>query len=194
MPSGTSQPELEELLALPDDMVGEIMDGELVVTPRPSPLAHATKLALSAELSKASAEAAGRHGWWIYDEAKLRLGANVLVPDLAGWRRQRMPKRSDKKYVELAPDWACEVLSPATAVIDRTRKVRIYASHGLCWLWVVDPPHRTVEVLWLEGDEWVVVGAFGGDEKVHIAPFDSVEIQLGSLWRASEVTLSPAAP
>ena len=96
-----------------------------------------------------------------------------------------MPKKTDKKLFELPPDWACEVLSPSTAVIDRTRKVRLYASFGLCWLWVVDPPHRTVEVLWLEGDEWVVVGAFGGDDRVHIAPFDSVEIQLSALWRAS---------
>src|SRR5688572_28037139 len=100
MTSGTYPPRYEELLALPDDVVGEIMDGELVVTPRPAPLAASTKLALSAELSKASAEAAGRHGWWIFDEAKLRLGSNVLVPDLVGWRRQRMPKRSDKKYIE----------------------------------------------------------------------------------------------
>jgi Uma2 family endonuclease len=183
MPSGTYPPRYEELLALPEDVVGELMDGELVVTPRPPALAASAKHALSAELARATVEAAGRHGWWIFDEAKLRLGMNILVPDLTGWRRQRMPKRSEKKYFELAPDWACEVLSPPTAVIDRTRKLRIYASHGLCWLWVVDPPHRTVEVLWLEGDEWVVVCAFGGDDKVHIPPFDGVEIALASLWQ-----------
>src|SRR6202008_1295229 len=90
--------------------------------------------------------------WWIFDDAKLRLGtSNLLVPDLAGWRRQRMPKKADRKLFDLAPDWACEVLSPGSAVIDRTRKVRLYATFGLCWLWVVDPPHRTVEVLWLRG-------------------------------------------
>jgi Uma2 family endonuclease len=194
MSSGAYPPRYEELLALPDDVIGEIIDGELVVTPRPSPLAASTRQALGAELGKATAEAAGRHGWWIFDEAKLRLGSNLLVPDLAGWRRQRMPKKSDRKYFELAPDWACEVLSPSSAVIDRTRKVRLYASYGLCWLWVVDPPHRTVEVLWLEGDEWVVVGAFGGDETAHIAPFDSIEIHLGALWRAAGSTLAPAAP
>ncbi len=194
MSTGAFPPRYDELLALPDDVIGEIMEGELVVTPRPAHLATSTTLALGAELSKATAESAGRHGWWIFDDAKLRLGSNLLVPDLAGWRRQRMPKKSDKKFFDLAPDWACEVLSPSTAVIDRTRKVRLYASLGLCWLWVVDPPHRTVEVLWLEGDEWVVVGAFGGDTKAHIAPFDSIEIQLSSLWRASEQALSPAAP
>jgi Uma2 family endonuclease len=193
MPSATSPPRYEELLALPDNVIGEIMDGELVVTPRPSAAAGATARALGDQLSRASAEAAGRHGWWIFDEAKLRLGPNILVPDLTGWRRQRMPKRSEKKYFEHPPDWACEVLSPATAVIDRTRKVRIYASHGLCWLWVVDPPHRTIEVLWLEGDEWVVVCAVGGDEKVHIPPFDSVEIELSALWAAA-ATASPTAP
>jgi Uma2 family endonuclease len=194
MPSGTYPPRYEELLALPDDVIGEIMEGELVVTPLPTPAATSTKLALAAELNKATAESAGRHGWWLFDDARLRLGSNILVPDLAGWRRQRMPKKSDKKYFEVPPDWACEVLSPTSAVIDRTRKVRLYASYGLCWLWVVDPPHRTVEVLWLEGDEWVVVGAFGGDEKAHIAPFDGFEIQLSTLWRASESSLSPTAP
>jgi Uma2 family endonuclease len=188
MPSGTFPPRYEELLALPEDVIGEIMEGELVVTPRPAPLAAVTKAALAAELSRATAESAGRHGWWIFEEPRLRLGTNLLIPDLAGWRRQRMPKKSDKKLFELPPDWACEVLSPSTAVIDRTRKVRLYASYGLCWLWVVDPPHRTVEVLWLEGDEWVVVGAFGGDDKAHIAPFDSIEIQLSALWRSDPGT------
>ena len=185
MSSGTYPPRYEELLALPDDVIGELMEGELVVTPKPEQLAASTKAALASELSRATAESAGRHGWWIFEEPRLRLGSNLLVPDLAGWRRQRMPKKTDKKLFELPPDWACEVLSPSTAVLDRTRKVRLYASFGLCWLWVVDPPHRTVEVLWLEGDEWVVVGAFGGDDRVHIAPFDSVEIQLSALWRAS---------
>jgi Uma2 family endonuclease len=184
MPSAANPPRYEELLALPDDVIGEIMEGELVVTPRPTAVVAATAQALGTQLGQASAEAAGRHGWWIFDDAKLRLGANnVLVPDLTGWRRQRMPKRSDKRYFEHPPDWACEVLSPASAVIDRTRKVRTYASGGLCWLWIVDPPHRTIEVLWLEGDEWVVVCAVGGDDKVHIPPFDSVQLDLSSLWR-----------
>jgi Uma2 family endonuclease len=193
MPAATYPPRYEELLTLPDDVIGEIMDGEMVVTPRPPALAAAATMALRNELSQATVEAAGRHGWWILDEARLRLGANILVPDLTGWRRQRMPRRSEKKYFELAPDWACEVLSPPTAINDRTRKLRIYASHGLCWLWVVDPTHHTVEVLWLEGDEWVVVGACGGDQKVRIPPFDGVEIALGSVWHPPQPPLPSAA-
>jgi Uma2 family endonuclease len=180
---------LEDLLAVPEDLVGEIMDGELVVTPQLGAQGGFTRAALLGELDRrrGGAEGGGSAGWWIFDGPRLRLGANVLVPDLTGWRRQRMPRppqnnNAGKPTFELPPDWACEVLSPSTAVIDRTRKLDIYARHGVCWLWLVDAVHRTVEVLWLEGDEWVIAGNFGGDQRARLPPFDSIELELAHLW------------
>jgi Uma2 family endonuclease len=183
----------EDLLSVPEHLVGEILDGELVVTPRPAAQAVFTRAALAAELGRrrGGAEGGGSAGWWIFDAPELRLGAHVLVPDLTGWRRQRMKKPPDKRTFEVPPDWACEVLSPSTAVIDRTRKLGIYAAHGVCWLWLVDAAHRTLEVLWLEGDEWVVAGNFGGDQKARIPPFDAIEIELGALWAPAPAGSGP---
>ena len=188
--SGKRPARLEDLLTVPEHLVGEILEGELVITPRPAAQSVFTRTALGAELGRrrGGAEGGGSAGWWIFDEARVRLGStNVLVPDLTGWRRQRMPKPPQNNNAgiptfELPPDWVCEVLSPSTAVLDRTRKLGLYANHGVCWLWLVDAVHRTVEVLWLEGDEWVVAGNFGGEQKARMPPFDAIELELSALW------------
>src|SRR5262249_8898783 len=106
---------------------------------------------------------------------------DVLVPDLAGWRRQRLPTLPEA-WFDLAPDWLCEVLSPSTAIIDRTRKLRIYARNRVSWVWFVDPAARTLESLRLAGSEWVVAFTAGGDEKVRIPPFEAIELELDGLW------------
>jgi Uma2 family endonuclease len=124
----------------------------------------------------------GPGGWWILDEPELHLGPDVLVPDLAGWRRERMPAMPEKAWFELIPDWACEVLSPSTAIIDRTRKLHIYARNRLEWLWFVDPGARTVEVLRLMDRDWIVAHTAGGDEKVRLPPFEAIELELDALW------------
>ena len=180
---------LEDLATVPEHLVGEILEGELVVSAQPAAQSVLTRTALSAELARrrGGAEGGGSAGWWLFDGPRLRLGNNVLVPDLTGWRRQRMPKPPQNNNAgvptfDLPPDWVCEVLSPSTAVLDRTRKLGLYANHGVCWLWLVDAVHRTVEVLWLEGDEWVVAGNFGGDQKARLPPFDAIELDLGTLW------------
>lgn len=170
---------------MPEHLVGEIMNGELVTTPRLTAESQLAKSVLAAALARAQgamSPANDRRGWWIFDQAKVRLGAHLLVPDLTGYRRNRMVRPPEQGRFESAPDWVCEVISAATAVIDRTRKLRIYADHGVCWLWLVEPQHRTVEVLWLEGDEWVVAGAFGGEDRVHMPPFDNIELDLSALW------------
>lgn len=194
---------LEDLTGVPPDLVGEIMDGELVISQPLGPQGLFTRTALLAELDRrrGGAEGGGSAGWWLFDDPRLRLGTSVLVPDLTGWRRQRMPRppqnnNAGRPTFELPPDWACEVLSPSTAVIDRTRKLDIYARAGVCWLWLVDAVHRTVEVLWLEGDEWVIAGNFGGDQRARLPPFDSIELDLARLWEptpAGSATVSAVA-
>lgn len=118
----------------------------------------------------------------ILDEPELHLGANVLVPDLAGWRRERMSELPSTAWFELAPDWVCEVLSPATALIDRTRKQDTYRTHGVPWLWFVDPTARTIEVLRNGDSGWLVTGTFGGATEARIPPFDAVALDLSALW------------
>ncbi len=117
-----------------------------------------------------------------FDEPELHFGLNVIVPDLAGWRRERMPRVPDVPFFELPPDWLCEVLSPSTARIDRSRKMRHYARARVQHIWLVDPIATTLEVYRLDGDGWRLVDAYGGDAKVRPEPFDAVELDLTNLW------------
>ena len=138
----------EDVLNAPSNKVAEILDGELFLSPRPAPK-HAVA---SSEIGMAIGNpfhrgAGGPGGWWILDEPELHFGEQVLVPDLAGWRRERLPAIPDEAFFTLAPDWVCEVLSPSTERIDRSRKLRIYAEAGVQHAWLVKPTDRTVEVL-----------------------------------------------
>jgi len=130
----------EDLLDLPEHLVGEIIHGVLHSHPRPA-LRHARAASsLGMELGPPFQRGrGGPGGWWILDEPELHLGAHVVVPDLAGWQRSRVPQLPDAAYIELPPDWICEVLSPATAKLDRTQKLPIYAQFGVQWAWLIDP-------------------------------------------------------
>jgi Uma2 family endonuclease len=168
--------------ALPENVVGEIVDGELLVSPRPAVVHAAASSAIGADvMGPFQFGRGGPGGWWILDEPELHLHPNVVVPDLAGWRKERMPRRPRVVGIELAPDWACEVLSPSTAVIDRTKKMDVYARANVPWLWMVDPIARTLEVYRLDTARWVVAANFGDTQKVRAEPFDAVERDL-SLW------------
>lgn len=176
-----------DLEALPDNVVGQIVDGELIVMPRPmSPhgMAHSVLL-----MDLGSAFHRGRNGpggWWLMDEPELHFGQNVLVPDIAGWRRERMPQMPRVPYFTQAPDWVCEVLSPSTAKLDRTRKREIYAREGIAHVWLVDPGSRTLEVFQLHGGRWVERGTWPGDSRVRAEPFEALELELGALWEMKE--------
>jgi Uma2 family endonuclease len=168
---------------VPEHLVAEILDGELHTHPRPAPR-HA--LAFS-NLTGALIEPFGKGrggpgGWWIIGEPEVHLGAQVLVPDLAGWRRERMPSVPETPWFDLAPDWACEILSPSTARTDRVLKMRIYAEHGVAHLWLLDPDLRTLEAYGLESGRWVLLGGHAGEETVQALPFDSVPLGLSELW------------
>jgi Uma2 family endonuclease len=175
-----------DIEALPEGLTGQIVGGELFVSPRPAN-AHAQAAAtLGMDLgSPFQRGRGGPGGWWIIDEPELHLAADVLVPDLAGWRRERLPTVPDSPYFTLAPDWICEVLSPSTARLDRVRKLPTYAAAGVRHAWIVDPSARTLEVFRLEGPHYALVAAYEGEQAIRAEPFDAVELELGALWLAA---------
>jgi Uma2 family endonuclease len=126
----------------------------------------------------------GPGGWWILCEPEMHLGArpDVLVPNLAGWRRSRMPQLPDTAYFTVAPDWVCEIISPSTASLDRVKKLRIYANTEVAYAWLVDPIARTLEVLRLENDHWIILATHAADEVVRAEPFVEIDLDLQGLW------------
>jgi Uma2 family endonuclease len=173
----------EDLVKLPDNLVAEILDGELHASPRPAPPHAVAGSLLGVALGGPYILGrGGPGGWWILDEPELHLGPDVLVPDLAGWRRSRMPHRPETAYFPLAPDWVCEILSPSTVQIDWSRKLAIYAREGVAHAWLVDPLAQTLEVLRLESARWVILGTRVGNEVVRAEPFVEIDLELRLLW------------
>jgi Uma2 family endonuclease len=124
----------------------------------------------------------GPGGWRILDEPELHLGADVLVPDIAGWRRERLPALPEEAYFSVVPDWICEVVSPSTEAIDRGKKLAIYAREGVRHVWMVDPMARVLEVLRLEGGRWSIVSTWSGLATIRAEPFDAIDLDLSLLW------------
>jgi Uma2 family endonuclease len=175
-----------DLERVPDTMVAEIVDGELFASPRPRPRHSVAASVLGTDLNAPFQQGrGGPGGWWILFEPELHFDEDVLVPDIAGWRRDRLPVVPDEAYFTLAPDWICEVLSPHNERHDRVRKMPVYARVGVGYAWLVDPLERTVEVLHLEGGQWSAVRTYRGDEVFKAEPFAAVEIDLLPLWGES---------
>jgi Uma2 family endonuclease len=173
----------EDLVAVPEHLVAEILDGELYTSPRPAPRHALAQMRIGSLLDAAFGRGSGGPGGWlILAEPELHFGRDVLVPDLAGWRRERMPRLPDEAFFRLAPDWVCEVLSPSTATIDRTKKLRIYAREGVEHAWSVDPVARLLEVLRLDAGRWAIAATYAGAEVVRAAPFDALDLELAALW------------
>jgi Uma2 family endonuclease len=173
----------EQFLAVPSHRVAEIIRGALVTQPRPAPRHARASSLLGARLTGPfDLGEGGPGGWIILDEPELHLGDDVLVPDLAGWRRERMHVLPDAAYFELVPDWVCEVLSPGTQAIDRADKMPIYAERHVVHAWLVDPLAKLLEVYRLESSRWLQIGTWSGDAKVRAEPFDAIEIALDQLW------------
>jgi Uma2 family endonuclease len=173
----------EEILALPPEVTGQIVDGELYVSPRPASDHALTASTLGGELLPTFGRGrGGPGGWWIVDEPEIHLGRNVLVPDLAGWRKSRLPVYPREPFFTLAPDWVCEVLSPSTARLDRLKKLAVYAREGVAHSWIVDPILETLEVLRLHEGLWTIALTAGGSDVVRAEPFDAIELELSALW------------
>lgn len=172
-----------DLEALPEHVVGELIDGELYASPRPASPHAMAAFVLGTELGAAFYRGRGGPGGWVLlFEPELHLGQDVLVPDLAGWRRERMPRVPNTAAFTLAPDWVCEVLSPSTTRLDRTAKLPVYAREGVRHVWFVDPKARTLEVLRLEETRYSPQVTHTGTARVRAEPFEALELELAALW------------
>jgi Uma2 family endonuclease len=177
----------DDLIEVPDHLVAEIIDGELHTTPRPAPRHADASSGLGGALrGPFDRGRGGPGGWRILDEPELHLGHDVLVPDLAGWRRERLPALPDEAYFTLPPDWVCEVLSSSTMALDRTRKLAVYAREQVPFAWLVDPTAYTIEVLQLDAGRWVIVTACAGSGAVSLPPFDALPLDLTLLWETPD--------
>jgi Uma2 family endonuclease len=179
-----------DLEAVPPGKVAELIDGELYVFPRPAPRHVNTAGVLMVKLGGAfQLGDGGPGGWWILPEPEVHFpepaepdGVQVTSPDLAGWRRERMPELPKTAYFPLAPDWICEVLSPSTEDYDRKTKMPLYAANRVPWAWLVDPIARTLEVYVLGKDRRSTEPTIHrGDARVRAAPFDAIELDLSML-------------
>ncbi len=173
----------EELERLPEQLTGEIIGGELLV----SPLLGVVHTRAGSRLIRAlwPVDEPGEQdpgGWVLLRRVELHLGDDVLVPLGTGWRRERMPVLPDVVGVELVPDWVCEVLSPSTEALIRGRKMAVYAREGVKHLWLVDARIQSLEVFRLESRDWVRLGVYTGDAVVRAEPFEVLPVKLAALW------------
>ena len=172
-----------DLVAVPENFVAEILGGELYASPRPI-FSHA-RIASALDVLLGGPFRFGINGpggWLIVAEPELHLDADVLVPDLAGWRVERASAASAMDYPTIAPDWICEVLSPSTETIDRTKKLKIYAREGVRHAWLLSPLLSTLEVLRQEGRRWSLVATHAGSERVRAEPFEAIDLELKAVW------------
>ncbi len=173
----------EDVLAAPEHVVAEIINGELHLSPRPGgPRTRAASRLGSVLGPPFDLGSGGPGGWIILFEPELHLGEQVVVPDIAGWRVERMPEIGDVAYFTVVPDWVCEVLSKSSAAMDRIDKLPIYAKFGVRHAWLVEPRLRSLEVMRLHEGRWLIVGTHRGDVRVRAEPFDAIELDLALLW------------
>lgn len=174
----------QDVLDAPPNTIAELIGGELRVQPRPAQGHAAVSSALGEELGPPFKRGRGGPGGWIIlDEPEVHLGEDVLVPDLAGWRRSRLPGvAAGQPYIELAPDWVAEIMSPSTAKYDRTDKLGIYHRSRVGWVWLLDPIQRTLEVLRAANLGWTLVASWRDDVRIRAEPFDAIELDLSVLW------------
>ncbi len=173
----------QDVLDAPPHMVAEVVDGKLYTHPRPAPRHAVASSALGGKINQFfQFDRDGPDGWWILDEPELHLGEDIVVPDIAGWRRDRMPELPREAYFTLAPDWVCEVLSPSTRKLDLGGKQAVYAREGVAYLWFVDPDARSLEAFELSGNKWQLIDILFDDALVSLPPFDAISFSLGKLW------------
>ena len=173
----------QDVLDAPPNKVAEVIDGTLHTHPRPAMRHARASSGIGAKISPPFDYGdGGPGGWWIIDEPELHLGDDIVVPDLAGWRRETMPDYPDAAYCTIAPDWVCEVLSPSTRQIDLGDKRDIYAREGVSYLWFVDPDAKTLEAFELREGQWVLLATLAEEAQVALPPFDAITFPLDALW------------
>lgn len=176
----------EDLLALPEDVRAEIVGGQIVTAPAPLPKHSKAQRALGAFVGGPFDDDDGRGGpggWWIFIEVDVALSAHDIVPpDLAGWRRDRLVDPGEQRPITVAPDWVCEILSPSTASRDRVQKRKLYADAGISHYWIVDLDARTLEAFALEAGRWVLVASHDDQATAAIPPFEAIQLEVGRLF------------
>lgn len=174
----------QDVLDAPEDKIAEVINGELRLSSRPRLGHQSVSSNLGVELGTPfSRGRGGPGGWIILDEPELHLGEEIVVPDLAGWRRERLPSvDGEAPYLTLAPDWLCEVLSPSTEKMDRADKLPVYAATGVGNIWLINPRQRTLEVLRLHDGKWLTLTVHRDEQRVRAEPFEAIELDLAVLW------------
>ena len=172
-----------DIEALPKNVVGEIVYGSLVTHPRPAPPHARAQFSLSYELEGPFNRGKGGPGGWIFfTEPELHLGANVIVPDLAGWKSERLPNAAAKAWIETSPDWVCEIISPSTERVDRAEKRQIYLEFGVPFLWLLDPRAKLLECFTLRTKQWVLSHTFELNQNVSAPPFEAASFDLSKIF------------
>lgn len=173
----------------PDHMVAEVLDGELYLMPRPRPRhGLAAGVLLTQIQGPFQLSRGGPGGWTLLPEPELHLGRrpDIVDPDIAGWRAERLPADvfadDAPGAITIAPDWICEILSERTEAIDRGKKRRIYRREEVGHLWLLDPRDRLLEVYRLDHGRWTEVADYEGAAVVRAEPFDAIELDLAVLW------------
>ena len=180
-PSGRAT--YQDVLDAPPYKVAEVVDGTLYIFDRPAfPHAIASSKLGNFIGPPFDDGRGGPGGWWIVDEPQIHLGEDIVVPDIAGWRRERMPVPPVAAYTTLAPDWVCEVLSPSTRKLDLGGKSAVYARAGVRHMWLVDPIARSLEARELRGTQWAEIAMLRDDAPVSLPPFEAISFSLGDLW------------
>ena len=185
----------DDLFAVPDGIYAELLAGEIVAQPAPRPRHLNPQGAIRRFIGGPFNDDdgfGGPGGWWIFIEIEIRLQNEVVRPDLAGWRRERLAD-PDQRPIDVVPDWICEVLSPSTAARDRVYKRRLYAKQGVAFYWIVDPDARTLEALELREGAWTDAGTFDETSTARVRPFEAVDLPVGRLFLPRSATSDPDA-
>lgn len=182
MDTGRRRATYKDLLQVPDHLVAAVVNGELTTAARPASAHTRAASALTQDLGPFDRSKGGPSSWSTLFKPELHLDSDILVPDLAGWRRERIPVLEDVPYFTQAPDWVCEIVSPSTAQTDRVRKMPIYAREQVGYLWLVDPGACILEVYRLSENRWIIANTYGGAQQVQAEPFEAVELDISRWW------------
>lgn len=173
----------EDVLASPPHVVAEVIEGTLYQSPRPALPHAAAASAVGEELGPPFKRGRGGPGGWIIlYEPEVHLGADIVVPDLGGWRRETLPVLPDDAFLTIAPDWVCEVASPKTRALDRGLKLEVYQRERVKHVWIIEPLDQLLEVLELDGDSYRIIQRASGNAPARLKPFDAIELDVAALW------------